>query len=160
MSSFFKGTTVGMRIAFAGFLVALYGGLTGAVAAWIGIQWAAVFEFILVMIGVILGFIGIIWGWAELGKRLFKTPNPDSGSEVWPSFMMGLNERLRQKSLSGLRTVFMGIICAALGSVAFYLGEIVSIAWLGAVGDIAVLVGFGIGVIGVVLTYAQLLVEK
>ena len=160
MNSFFKGTTLGVRIAFGGFLVAAYGGLTAIVSAWIGIQWISILGFALVVAGVATGFIGIFWGWVELGRKLFKVQEPDGGIVARPSLVASLNERLRQKALPGLRIVFVGVVCAAVGSGALYMGDIGEVAWLHGIANVLVLLGFIVGAIGVVVTYAQLLTKE
>lgn len=60
---FFKGTTKGMRIGFLGFCVAAAGGLVAVFGSWTQVLVLAVGGFILVVIGVGIGFIGVGYHW-------------------------------------------------------------------------------------------------
>lgn len=60
---FFSGTTRGMRIAFVGFLVALTGVVVGFFGFHIEARWLAVTGFGFTVIGVLIGFAGVLTGW-------------------------------------------------------------------------------------------------
>jgi hypothetical protein len=70
---FYKGTTRSLRIAFLGFGVAAFGGIVGVVGYWIGVPLIAAMGFVIVIAGVIIGFVGIARGWIFL---LLGKPDP------------------------------------------------------------------------------------
>lgn len=56
-----------LNVAFAGFCIAALGAMTGFIGFGIEIRWVTLVAFVVTTFGVILGFIGIIYGWITYG---------------------------------------------------------------------------------------------
>lgn len=59
----------GLKIGFAGFLLALFGALGAFAGFEINERWLSVSGFLVVVAGVAIGFIGIVYSWVTEGKQ-------------------------------------------------------------------------------------------
>lgn len=59
----------GLRIGFAGFVLALIGALGAFVGFEIQERWLSLSGFLVVVSGVAIGFIGIVYSWVTEGKQ-------------------------------------------------------------------------------------------
>lgn len=56
-----------LNVAFAGFCIAALGTMTGFIGFGIEVRWVTLVAFVVTVFGVILGFIGVIYGWMKYG---------------------------------------------------------------------------------------------
>ena len=69
---FLHGTSRGMRIAAAGFAVALIGVIAGFVGFDVNERWLSITGFAVTAAGVLIGFAGVAHGWIYNAKRAIK----------------------------------------------------------------------------------------
>jgi 1,4-dihydroxy-2-naphthoate octaprenyltransferase len=69
---FFHGITLGVRIAFGGFLVALIGVVAGFLGFYINERWLSIVGLGATAIGVLIGFFGVACGWVRNAKSAVK----------------------------------------------------------------------------------------
>jgi len=69
---FFHGTTRGMQIAFGGFVVALIGVVAGFLGFYVNERWLSVAGLGITAIGVLIGFVGVAYGWMRDAKPAVK----------------------------------------------------------------------------------------
>lgn len=69
---FLHGTTIGLQIAFAGFLIAIVGAIAGFSGFHVNERWLSLLGFVLVASGVFVGFVGVAYGWKRETKRAVK----------------------------------------------------------------------------------------
>jgi len=70
--SFFDGTTLGLRIAAAGFAVSLFGVILSFTVSEMGKIWLSVIGFAITAIGILVAAFGVIYGWATEGEKAIK----------------------------------------------------------------------------------------
>lgn len=61
-----------MHIAFFGFIVALFGVLTGFVGVALQVSTISLLGYCACVVGVAVGFVGIVLGWFDVGKSLLR----------------------------------------------------------------------------------------
>lgn len=62
-------TARGIRIGFAGFVVAFAGIIVGFVGFYINYKWVSQVSFAVVVVGVLMGFAGVVYGWMHGAKH-------------------------------------------------------------------------------------------
>jgi len=67
--SFFRGTTPGVRIGFAGFAIGLLGVGLGFLGDHIDKTWLLLLALVVTTVGFLICAFGIIYGWAILGDK-------------------------------------------------------------------------------------------
>lgn len=72
-SQFYKGTTKSFRIAGLGFCIAGAGALMGFLGGWADVKFIYAIGFVLVVLGIAIGFFGVARGWVMF---LFGKPDP------------------------------------------------------------------------------------
>lgn len=58
-----------LKVAFAGFVIALIGAVVGFGGFHVGERWLSIAGFAITIFGVAIGFIGIVYGWIMHGKQ-------------------------------------------------------------------------------------------
>ncbi|MCQ4144007.1 hypothetical protein [Vogesella sp. AC12] len=61
-----------LHVAFAGFCIAAVGAIAGFIGFGIERQWVACLSFAITVLGVAIGFIGVIYGWITCGRAAIK----------------------------------------------------------------------------------------
>lgn len=69
---FFHGTTLGLRIAAAGFVVSLVGVILSFSVSGAGKVWLSVIGFAITAIGILIAAFGVVYGWATEGEKAIK----------------------------------------------------------------------------------------